>query len=271
MLVSELLELLDVKPEIQRSLFEFVLGAEEISKRFHAAVQPLFIKLPEIVESLEELAKSIQLAEEYNERLRASGYSGALHIFPIGDVTKFTGTNEEFDNAVYAKTIDSEFCNEIIALIKESRVISHRSKLIEEAILLHKNGQFYGSITLSLSQIEGIFNDFLIYHGIASYDESGGLVADKKKIIGMNGKIAKIKTAKISENELLDDLETSNFSSKNSNIISINSFRNAILHGSNTDFGSQRLSTQTILWLYAEIIDVSYTETINMKTASQPE
>lgn len=94
----------------------------------------------------------------------------------------------EIDEKVYQITISDEYINDFIQLSYNSPMIRKRAKLIEEGLYLHRDCRFAGSVTLIISQVEGIFNDVLISKNIASINDRGELHIDKEKLIGMQKK-----------------------------------------------------------------------------------
>jgi len=159
---------------------------------------------------------------------------------------------------MYQKTIDENFISLILETVKDSEIHSHRYHIIEEAVKLHKSEMFHGSITLSLSQIEGIINDFLIHHKIASYDVDQNVIIDEKKITGIKKKLESILKRDFSDTSLMNELSNSAYIGGDNKRVGINDVRNGILHGSNICYGSQKMSTQTILWLYAIVIEAEF-------------
>lgn len=207
------------------------------------------------IEIAKNMQKSMELVKASQQKMIDCGYQGgnySLTISKLVDAMKLP--INEIDEKVYQITISDEYINDFIQLSYNSPMIRKRAKLIEEGLHLHRDCRFAGSVTLIISQVEGIFNDVLISKNIASINDRGELHIDKEKLIGMQKKMEKVKEHEITESKLLDDLLNSAFI-RNDILKGFNTVRNQILHGSETEFGTQKVSTQIVLWLYAIMIE----------------
>jgi hypothetical protein len=206
---------------------------------------------------------SLVIVENARNKMISKGYIAGDHLFSIFDIVEIDQSTEDYNEAIYLKSIDDKLIAEIFQLISGSDILRKRFDLISEGIALHKDRKFGGSVTLLLSQIEGLFNDYLVLNRCAYYDQNGNLRIEKEVIIGISQKLHMINSVDIEQKEIIECLITEAFVDNNKSK-GFNKIRNKILHGSDISFNNLVTSTQIVLWLYVIVYEF-YLEPIEKK------
>ena len=155
------------------------------------------------------------------------------------------------------------FQKSLIDFYSNLQLAQERTPLIEEALHLHNNGHYAGSICLLYGLIEGILTEsfakanYIIINKnkINPIDPSGNI--DKRK--NLTGLVPKLEHAINHQDELknyYEKIKAYELVAGNSNE-TIPKTRNTILHGGSTDFNTEKRSAQLILWLYSALLNIS--------------
>lgn len=179
------------------------------------------------------------------------------HIFESIDIQK------DPDAISLLDVISSEaFQSSVISFYSNSTLDPDRSVLIKEALKLHNDGHYAGSICLLYGQIEGVLtesfekaNYIVISQKVVRPVEVDGSINTKSNLTGLVPKLNHAITrqdqlksyySKIIAYQLIaGDAEQT-----------IPKTRNRILHGSELGFNTEKRSAQLILWLYSVILQV---------------
>lgn len=162
-------------------------------------------------------------------------------------------------NAWLNLTRQNWFRDELKERFQNSAMLRSRWKILEKAWEAHQRRDYILSIPVFLTQIEGILGDALVLNHCArskngklfKLDSDGTILIEngkQKEIIGISSIIEHPYFSRISR---LD--EAIKFLRKDEIIVE----RNAILHGRKVSYGRAKLSTQSLLLIYALIRDAA--------------
>lgn len=223
-----------------------------------------FENLPDILElhrrAEEELEQVISV-------LHGAGYS-LLNHWLLSSLFRLVGI-DQVDNRVRSAVVTNRllgitrrqgFFDEIRLRFSESSVLSRRWRVIEQALIAHRNRHYAISIPTLLAQIEGIFTDALVLKGTVKQDNgklyardpSGALKLNKNgDPIELHGLRLKVKHSDLQDEPLLHDLARffTDYLVKG---------RNDILHGRIVDYDKAKLSVQ--LLLYTHLLAVEFAD-----------
>lgn len=221
---------------------------DNICKKY---VRAFAITITELVNGIHE---SLEIYVNARNKMINKGFIAGDHLFSIFDIVEIDQSSNEYNEAVFLKSIDDKIVEEILQLISRSEILNKRYDLISEGLALHKDRKFGGSVALLLSQIEGLFNDYLVMNHCAYYDRNGNLKIEKEILNGISQKLQKINSVDIEQKEIIDCLITEAFVDNNKSK-GFNKIRNRILHGSDVSFNNIVTSTQIVLWLYVIVYE----------------
>jgi|GEM_PF-6514179 hypothetical protein len=201
----------------------------------------------------DNIKESLDYAEKARKKMIEAGFVAGDYSFSFLDIMELGQySQEEYENAVYTKSIEEKAEKDLLELMQKRPILSKRCMLVQQAIELHRKREFAGAVVLTLSQIEGLFNDLLIEKGYAEINENGEIMANKSVLLGIKKKLEHMKKMEKGKEEIVDVL-ISNAFIENQTPEGFNNFRNSILHGSNIEFANMGVSTKVILWLYAVV------------------
>jgi len=215
----------------------------------------------EIAEQLETYGKATKAAYVLDE----NGYRFLLHYWTLAEVSEFAGIDQVdtkirsavVTNKLLHMTQQAELTQNLREYFQNSSVLSRRWKIIEQALIAHKNRNYVLSIPTLLAQVEGIFTDALALKGIAvridgrlcEKDITGKPKLDKHgKPIPIHDLKQKVLKSNLQNEKILQALGqfyTSYLVDE----------RNAILHGSQLAYGTAKLSVQLLLNIYLLAIE----------------
>ena len=162
------------------------------------------------------------------------------------------------------------FLSEIQRLYRSCKLSSQRLPLLEQAIFLHANSYFGGSVTLLYSQIEGIITEALIHakslgpEGKKYILQDDGIDQLNKNskpipITGLCGKLSQNRNLSPELKEYFNFLSA--YKLIHGSDTKFTELRNEVLHGSNlTFYTNYHLSIQLSLCLYSLVYALSFIE-----------
>src|SRR5690606_17109414 len=188
------------------------------------------------------------------------GYRFLLHYWTLADINEFVGIDRvdtKIRNAIVTRkllhfTRQADFAEMLRECFETSTVLRRRWKIIEQALVAHKNRNYVLSIPTLLAQVEGIFTDALVLKGTAvrvngrlcEKDTTGKPKLDKHNnpipIHDLKQKVLKSNLQNEKILQALGQFYTSYLVDE----------RNAILHGSHLTYGTAKLSVQLLLNIY---------------------
>lgn len=222
-------------------------------------VGKFFEHLPDFTEvgkQLETFGKAAKAANILDE----SGYRFLLHYWSIGDVGEFAGI-DRFDTKIRSAVVtnkllhmirQAEFTQMLEEYFQNSSILRRRWKVVEQALIAHKNRNYLLSIPALLAQVEGMFTDALVLKGMVirvkgelyAKDGTGKPKLDKKgKPLQLHGLGQKVQNSDLQSEDILKGLAEFFVSS-------LVPERNSIMHGSYVTYKSARLSLQLVLNVY---------------------
>ena len=234
---------------IQKNLDTFVRTNREAISAW-AQFAEVYPKLQPYVENIKVglLDPDFQIA---NDVIRLS------HIYSVIDLEK-----EPEVTSLMSVISGKNFQNSLISFYKNISLEQERLPLIEEALLLHNQKHYAGSICLLYSLLEGVITEsFEKAAYIQKISEKyfpikkDGTINRKRPL---NGLIPKIEHAIVQE----DDLKAYYEKIICYKLVSddpkqtISKTRNQIMHGNLLDFNTEARSSQLILWLYSMLIHI---------------
>jgi hypothetical protein len=214
----------------------------------NSTVLQLMARLPEWVDDLD---LKIRLLEQTIATLEQTKYKAIWQLFCLDDVVEFVGLSEDqVVQRIHERTAESAFQDQLLCLYDKTGLSSGRVGLIREALDLHREKRFAGSVVLFYSQIEGILGDALVAFGFADAVEHKfhALEWKRARLVGVHDKLelARDRTNLEIYASLLGDCMAGDAVE-----LRFSTSRNRVLHGSELDFANAEHSTQLILWLAA--------------------
>lgn len=215
----------------------------------------------EIAKQFEALGKAAKAADILNE----GGYGFLLSSWTLADMGQFVGIhqidvrvrNATVTNKLLQMTRQANFAETLRECFEASVVLRRRWKIIEQALIAHKNRNYVLSIPTLLAQVEGIFTDALALKGIAvridgrlcEKDITGKPKLDKhNKPIPIHDLRQKVLKSNLQNEKILQAL--GQFYTRY-----LVDERNAILHGSHLTYDTAKLSVQLLLNIYLLAIE----------------
>lgn len=222
-----------------------------------------FENLPDIT----ELTWRFERIEQAIETLDDDGYF-LLDHWSLANLRQLVGIDQVdgrvrsavVTNKLLGITRHQNFLGEAQLLFSESSVLGRRWRVIEQALIAHRNRHYAISIPTLLAQIEGIFTDALVLKGAVKQDKgklyardlSGALKVNKKgDPIELHGLGQKVQHSDLQDEPLLHDL--ARFFTDH-----LVKGRNDIMHGRIVNYDKAKLSVQLLLYTYllaAEFVD----------------
>lgn len=190
------------------------------------------------------------------------GYACAVHGH-LG----FFSKSEDDDGAkrqIYAYAKSKKFEYDLLNIVACEDRISQRYDIIKTAICMHRLGNYHISSMISSSQIEGILHDCLKDLGLIYYDgkysyatcECGDICkttrGERKKLMGLDGKINHAKDKSAISIKFIDDMLSDNIDKDSS----INEFRNKLMHGDCDCEPTEVESLKLLLWMFGMTLRV---------------
>lgn len=236
--------------------FQINMDQLAASMRTTILASSIFDTLPDY----REIAKRLVELKAAADTVDAGGYKFLLHYWEMRDLSSFVATshvdsrvrNAAVTNRLLALTRREDFKTVLMQNFSESSVVKRRWRIVETALVAHRNRVYALSIPVLLSQIEGMFTDVLIVIGTVKR-RKGKLYAknaDGSLKLGKDGKPVMLRglgqvitNSDIGDEEglqLLADVFTDWLIPE----------RNAILHGRNVSYDKAKLSVQLVLIIY---------------------
>lgn len=179
------------------------------------------------------------------------------HIFEAIDVQKDPNAISLL-NVILGEAFQSSLIN----LYSDSILDLNRLPLIEEALELHNRGYYAGSICLMYGQIEGVLTEsfekanYIIRHKNKIHPvKIDGTFDKKSNLTGFVPKLDHAITRKDQLGSYYSKIKTYELIVGDAEQ-TIPKTRNRILHGSELEFNTEKLSAQLILWLYSTTLQV---------------
>ena len=245
-----------VKPHIEqwrKTITETRQTLNKFVKEYQAYID-IWVKLAEVYPQLEPHVDNIIVGIDNTEFQVGTDIIELAHIFEAIDLQSDPDTT-----SILSVISSKNFQKSLIHSYNDSTLNIDRLSLIEEALELHNNEYYAGSICLLYGQFEGVITEsFIKVEYIFEDDGKVKAIGTNGKKCTLNGLVAKIDHGiarndklnifykKVKNHELVkDDKEQT-----------ISKTRNGILHGSNVNFNTEERSAQLILWLYSIILQV---------------
>lgn len=232
------------------------------------------IQVGRFFENLPDFSQVAKQLETYSKAAKAAnvldegGYRFLLHYWTLGDVSEFAGIdrldtkirNAVVTNKLLHMTRQAEFTQTLKESFQKSSILRRRWKVVEQALIAHKNRNYVLSIPTLLAQVEGMFTDALVLKGIVvrvkgelyANDGTGKPKLDTKgKPMKLHGLGQKVKHSDLQFEDILKGLAEF-FASR------LVPERNSIMHGSYVTYDTAKLSLQLVLNIYllaAEFVD----------------
>lgn len=179
------------------------------------------------------------------------GYGHTMEMWTpdvFADFARKSPNEPELTNIMLNFTKQKWFQDQLLTNIRDNSVISRRAQIIEKALDAHSKRDYLISVPLFLTQIEGIFGDYLIHRELLTQRYSRLYDDENKELSGIIPLINYLNSKqpdnpfKAIESALKEDKLSNN--------------RNAILHGRNCSYGKAKLSTRVLLllWILINII-----------------
>lgn len=246
------------------AMAESVLGSlgsnlSSLQDMFPAPLQIgiFFENLPDIT----ELTRRFEEVEQAIAELDDDGYF-LLDHWSLSNLLQFVGINQVdgrvrsavVTNKLLGITRHQDFLDEARLRFSDSSVLSRRWRVIEQALVAHRNRHYAISIPTLLAQIEGIFTDALVLKGAVKQDKGKLYARDKGrdgKPVQLHGLGQKVQNSDLQDEPLLHDLARffTDYLVKG---------RNDIMHGRIVNYDKAKLSVQLLLYTYllaAEFVD----------------
>lgn len=218
---------------------------------------PIFEAFPRIGEFLEpELEKISEDIENTSQALNEAGYG--LLLEPLWLVTfqyirsVYQLPEPELHEKMKKLTNMPKFIEQCLIPFEETPFLKERLKIIEIAFELHQQENYIAAIPLFLTQIEFLVRRLAILREEIVIEEGKLYVAiNGEKKFGRDGKPVKVNglgqilnNSKMKEDKTIGQI---------SNLIAdtLVSERNDILHGRDYEYGTAKLSTRCILFLFS--------------------
>lgn len=236
-----------------------------IQDMFPAPLQTgiFFENLPDI----RELTQHFEKVEQAVAELDDDGYF-LLDHWSLSNLLQFVGIDQVdlrvrsavVTNKLLGITRHQDFFNEAKLRFSNSSVLNRRWRVIEQALVAHRNRHYAISIPTLLAQIEGIFTDALVLKGAVNQDNGKLYARDQTgatklgrdgKPVQLHGLGQKVQNSDLQNEALLQDLARffTDYLVKG---------RNDIMHGRIVDYDKAKLSVQLLLYTYllaAEFVD----------------
>lgn len=204
-------------------------------------------KLPDFSDFFKSMLVGIEEmkeAKDAQEILSESGYELGILLLDASELRGLKG--KKFKPVVTRKlvtaTMSKDFSKEIERVFSISP-LQRRLPVIKQAMLAHQTRQFFLSTPVFIAQAEGVFTELLVVRNFAER-VNGEVIGrrDGNRLISLQKKVNLVKgrfdpgLEKTAVDIVLDRMVSK---------------RNAILHGGNNQYGTSRMSTETLLLLYA--------------------
>lgn len=247
-----------VKPHIEqwrKTVTETRQALNKFAKEYQTDID-IWIKLAKVYPQLELHVDNIIDGIDNTEFQVGTDIIELAHIFEAIDVQ-----SDPDATSILSVISSKNFQKSLIHSYYETTLNIDRLPLIQEALELHNNKYYAGSICLFYGQFEGVLTDSLEKVGyIVKEGDKIKPVAKDGKVKGENltGLVPKLKHAMTRKDELGKFYEEikSHKLVKDDEDQTISKTRNDILHGSNMNFNTEKRSAQLILWLYSMILQV---------------
>lgn len=247
-----------VKPHIEqwrKTIIKTRQALNKFAKEYQADID-IWVKLAEVYPQLEPHVDNIIAGIDNTEFQVGTDIIELAHIFEAIDLQ-----SDPDATSILSVISSKNFQKSLIHSYHETTLNIDRLPLIQEALELHNNEYYAGSICLLYGQFEGVLTDSMEKAGyiIKKGNKIEAVASNKKgKKDNLSGLVPKLKHAikmedelqgfyeKIEKHELVagDEKQT------------IPKTRNGILHGSDMSFNTEKRSAQLILWLYSIILQV---------------
>lgn len=242
------------------------IAANPIEFNLNLDIGRFFDNLPDFTVIAERLVAYGKAADALEE----GGFSFLLRYWTLGDIARFVEIGSisprvrsaVTTNRLLALTRSDEFINELEQLFNESTILRRRWKVLEQAIIAHKDRQYILSIPVLLAQVEGIFSDALVLKNLVvrvngqlcAKDITGMPRLDRRgRPIQLHGLGQKVQNSDLQNEDILQGL--AEFF-----VDYLVPERNGILHGNLTNYARAKLSVQLLLNVYLLAIEFNYYE-----------
>ena len=218
--------------------------------------------------------------EQLPESLKQGDFEIALMVIRFSEMADLaTNDADELHRNLYEYSTQPDLQDWILQMYDRTGLRPARSSQLEEALALHNEGRFWGSVPLLIATFEGIVTDALLQAGLAvahsgriyAIDENGERA---HKLSGVHPKLGAAKDATTHEDDpqqLQPDDEESPTSETNrfgrlqtieftygEPGSQLNEVRNAILHGEDVGYATEKRSTQFVFSLYAVLEELVF-------------
>ena len=246
-----------VNPYIEqwrKTTIETRQALNKFAKEYQADID-IWIKFTEVYPQLEPHVDNIIAGIDNSDFQVGTDIIELVHICEAIDLQ-----SDPHATSILSIISSKSFQDSLIHSYHESTLNIDRLPLIQEALELHNNKYYAGSICLLYGQFEGVLTD--------SFEKFGYIVKEGDKIRpvagdgtvkgSLSGLVDKLKHAIKMEDELQSFYERI----QNHELVAgdekqtIPKTRNGILHGSDMSFNTEKRSAQLILWIYSIILQV---------------
>ena len=260
----------DLAPTIlaaRKALEPYIKKFNEFSIALDKAFKQFIIEHEETINSWVEFAKIYPTLEPYVNNilkgLHDPDFEIANDVLGMSDIFDAIDLEQDPEAVTLMSLISGEnFQKSLSDIFSNLPLNQERLSLIQEALLLHNNTHYGGSICLLYGLIEGILTE--------SFEKANYIVISSKKInpVSPDGYVNKKKNLTGLVPKLdhaiqhQDELSLYYKKIKGYELVAgdadqtIPKTRNTILHGGSVDFNTEKRSAQLILWLYSALLNI---------------
>jgi len=161
---------------------------------------------------------------------------------------------------IYRNTIENKFKHDLFKNLRKKGLIYKRFDILKFAYKAHLKREFYYSIPLFFSQLEGIYLDYLITNKVAKkvkkdyllINKNGEIIRDRNrnpiKLIGLYKKSEELNKKILPEIYTEEKWVAIQISKRIFEILSKE--RNEIMHGNNLKYYNCKLSNELLISIY---------------------
>jgi len=161
-------------------------------------------------------------------------------------------------NKLLKLTKSGEFENWLQEHCNSSPILQRRWPILAQALASHRRREYWLSVPVLFSQLEGMISDALVLKSTArkvkgkfyELDQNGNVKLKDGRPVELGGLVTKVKKFPLVDHDLLRgvvDLVHSDLARR----------RNLVLHGSDVRYGKAKLSTQLLLSVYLWALEIA--------------
>lgn len=232
-------------------------GANAVARNQFPAIEAMHPKIMDLLPNISQLVVQAKELRQAQEALESAGLDALVRPLPFYLLQGLGGVDARVRpawliNRLLQFSRTDDFASEIESTFFHSMVLRDRWPLVEEAILMHREGRYLLSIPPLLAQTEGVVGDALVLKGIVRplkgklyvKDDHGSRQRNRKgDYVTISGASDLAACAKKLDHETLNSVASY------LTTVFIGS-RNPILHGRKPKYRSPKLSVQSIFVLY---------------------